>query len=120
MSTVSFENFWAWLVQHPNCLMRAGTADAMLYDDEDYHWYVGQDGGAFVAQVIRGKRLVGDMLIDPARVAYVSVVGEAREGEHHFELISETETDRFAAYTFVLTHGMTEDDEQQTHRPAVH
>lgn len=119
MSAVSFEVFWSWLVQHPNCLLRAGTADAVLYDDEDFHWYVGQDGGVLVAQVIRGKRLVGDLVIDPTRVAYVAIEGEQREGEHVFELICETETDRYAAYTFVLTHGMTEEDEK-AHGPAVH
>ncbi|MCB1035157.1 MAG: hypothetical protein KDD47_15120 [Acidobacteria bacterium] len=119
MSTLSFDSFWAWLVQHPNCVLWAGTPDAVLYDDEDVHWYIGQDGEVAVAQVIRGKRLVGNLVVDPARVDYVSVVGEAREGEHHFELIAETETDRYAAYVFALSHGMTE-DEEPTHRFAIH
>ncbi len=118
MSTLSFENFWAWLSQHPNCLLWAGTPDAVLYDAEDLHWFVGIDRGVLVTQLIRGKRLQGEIIVDPDRITYASVVGEAREGEHQFELISETDTDRIAVYTFALTHDMTE--EEPTHRSAVH
>ena len=123
MSTLSFESFWTWLVQHPNCVVRAGTADAAVYDDEDLHWYLGPDGQILVAQAIRGKRLVGEVVLDPERVAYVQDMGEQRQGEHLFELIAETENDRYVAYYFLLTHGLEDEAEkaqQQAHGPAVH
>ena len=118
MTTLEFESFWSWMVQHPNCLLRVETPDAVLYDDADLHWYLGDDGNGLVAQAIRGKRLVGEIFVDVERVAYVQDAGEVREGEHQFELVSESKQDRYVAYAFVLTHGM--EAEPAAHGPAVH
>ncbi len=109
MTTLEFESFWAWLIEHPNCLVRVETPDSVLYDDTDLHWFVGTDGDMLVAQAIRGKRLVGEIFVDRERVAYVQDGGDLNEGEHVFELISETKDHRFVAYAFVLTHGMEEE-----------
>jgi hypothetical protein len=104
--TLSFETFWTWLVTHPNCILRAGTPEAVLYDDEDLHWHFAAEGPqTLLAQVVRGKRLIGEMFVDPELVAYVQALAGEQEGEYVFELISETETDRVASYFFVLAHG---------------
>ncbi|HVS65025.1 MAG TPA: hypothetical protein VMT85_16145 [Thermoanaerobaculia bacterium] len=120
MSTLSLDSFWSWILDHPNCLVRVGSADAVLYDDDDLHWWLGQDGNLLVAQAIRGKRLAGEIVIDPDRVSYVENVGEQREGEHAFELITETETERFASFFFVLTHGFETEGEEDVHDRAIH
>jgi hypothetical protein len=52
MSTFSFETFWQWLMRHPNCILRAGSPDAVLYDDEDLHWHFAADGQVLSLQVI--------------------------------------------------------------------
>lgn len=110
--TLRFENFWRWLTMHPNCVLRAGTPEAVLYDDDDLHWYIGAEGeGTLLAQVLRGKRLLGELLLDPEQVAYVQVVPPETEGEHVFELISEAGDKAFAAYFFVLTHGFEEGED---------
>jgi hypothetical protein len=114
MDTLSFDAFWTWLQSHLHCLVRVATPDAVLFDDDDLHWYLGPLDGAEVAQVIRGKRLMGEIVIDRERVAYVQALGEERSGEFVFEGISETKTERLAAYTFVLTHNL-DDDDQSTH-----
>jgi hypothetical protein len=119
MTTLSFEDFWAWLQEHPNCLVRVGTPDLSLFDDDDLHWYIGPDRGALVVQAIRGKRLLGELVLDGEQVSYVQEAGEEAEGEHLFEAIAESASDRVACYHFVLTHGVAE-DEQPGHRPAVH
>jgi len=106
MDTLSFDAFWTWLQAHLNCIQRVATPDAVLFDDDDLHWYLGPVDEAIVAQVIRGKRLMGEIIIDPERVAYVQSLGEDRAGEYVFEAVSETETERLAAYTFVLTHDL--------------
>ncbi len=104
--TLPFDKFWNWLTTHPNCILRAGTPEAVLYDDEDFHWhFAAEGGGALVVQVLRGKRFIGEILVDPEPVAYVSALPGEREDEHAFELIAESETDRVAAYFFVLVHG---------------
>lgn len=104
--TLPFEAFWSWLVAHPNCILRAGTPEAVLYDDDDLHWHFASEGpDTLLVQVVRGKRLMGELLLDPAHITYVQGVAGEQEGEFVFELISETETDRLAAYYFVLSHG---------------
>ncbi len=110
LATLSFDGFWQWLLRHPNCILRAGTPDTVLYDDEDLHWHFAVDGVLYFVQVIRGKRLMGEMMVETERVAYVQALGEEHEGEFLFELVSESETERVAAYFFVLSHGYDEAD----------
>lgn len=104
-TTLPFDTFWTWVQSHPNCIIRAGTPEAVVYDQEDLHWHFMAEGAdSFVVQVFRGKQLVGELVLTPADVAYVQgVAGE--EDEYVFDLISESETDRVAAYFFVLSHG---------------
>ena len=119
MEPLSFDAFWSWLEQHSNCLIRVGTPDAVLYDDDACHWYAGRDRELLVVQLIRGKRLSGEVVIDPERVTYVIPTGD-EQGEHGFEAIHEGETERIASYAFVLTHGMDETDEDGGHPSVVH
>ncbi len=121
MSTLAFEVFWGWLRQHPNCVVRAGTPETVLYDDEALHWFIGEEGAELVVQLIRGKQLVGEIVVDPEEVAYVESLGEERQGEHVFEAINETQTERVAAYYFVMSHAMAEDEPAAVaHGPAIH
>ena len=106
MDTLSFDAFWTWLQAHLNCIVRVSTPEAAIFDDDDLHWYLGPVDDASVAQVIRGKRLMGEILIEPERIAYVQAQGEERKGEFVFEDVSETETERLVAYSFVLTHDL--------------
>jgi hypothetical protein len=102
-SALAFDAFWSWLHAHPNCIIRAGTPEAVLYDDDDLHWHFASEGNDLVVQLMRGKKLVGEIVLAPGEIAYVQgVAGE--EDEFVFECISETESDRVAAYYFVLSH----------------
>ncbi len=117
--TLPFDRFWGWLIGHPNCIVRAGTPEAVLYDDDDLHWTFGiEDDHTLLVQALRGKRLVGELLVEGDQVSYVEAVPQDHADEHVFELISETEADRFAAFFFVLTHGFDPED-APTH-PRVH
>jgi hypothetical protein len=103
---LSFEEFWLWLEGHTNCIVRAGTPEAVLYDDDDLHWQlVLESGDTRVVQLLRGKTAVAELLIHPADVTYVQGELGDVEGEYIFELISESERDRVATYHFVLDHG---------------
>lgn len=106
--TLSFETFWRWILQHVNCILRAGTQDTLLFDDEDLHWHFSSDDQTVFVQVIRGKRLMGELAIDTGRVAYVQALPEEPEGEWAFELVSEEGTELVAAYFFVLSHSFDE------------
>ena len=108
--TMPFEEFWRWVVTHPNCILRAGTPEAILYDDEDLYWNFAAEGpNLLLVQLLRGKRLVGELLLDPEPISYVQALPPERESEYPFELITENEEASFATYFFVLAHGY--DDE---------
>ena len=117
--TLSFETFWKWIVQHSNCILRAGTQDALMFDDEDLHWHFAVDDATVFVQVIRGKRLMGELTIDTGRIAYVQALPEEPEGEWAFELVSDGGTELAAAYYFVLSHQFDE-SEIPGHERAVH
>ena len=89
--TLPFTKFWAWVQLHPNCIVRAGTPEVVLFDDDDLHWHFGHDeDGTLLVQLIRGKKLFGEMAIAPADVTYVQV--EPADGEEfRFELLGEGE-----------------------------
>ena len=71
-TTLSFETFWRWLNAHVNCILRAGTPEAVLFDHEDFHWTVtDEDEHTKVVQVARGKELVGELVVFPAEITYV-------------------------------------------------
>jgi hypothetical protein len=110
--TMPFDEFWRWLVGHPNCIVRAGTPEAVLYDDEDLHWHMfEEEPGSLVIQVLRGKLLVGELLLAPELISYVQGMPGEREDEYVFELVSESEDESYAAYYFVLVHGFVDDVE---------
>ncbi|MDH3744722.1 MAG: hypothetical protein OES47_06445 [Acidobacteriota bacterium] len=117
--TLDFETFWNWLLTHPNCILRAGTPEAVVYDDDDLHWHFAEESSeTLLVQVMRGKRFVGEILLQPEQVTYVQGTEGEQEGEYAFELVAESEKGRFAVYFFVLTHGF---DEQGTlHKERVH
>jgi len=121
--TLSFERFWKWLQKHPNCILRVGTPEATLFDDEEYHWHFGEEpDGALLVQLVRGKRLVGEVAIMPADVTYVQAEpppapirpgASPEDEEFRFECISETTNDRIASYFFVLSHAFDEAEESK-------
>ena len=117
--TLDFDAFWSWLLVHPNCVLRAGTFQAVLYDDDDLHWQFSAEDAALYVQVVHGKRLMGELMIEPDPISYVQVQEGDREGEWIFELITETDQERFAPYFFVMSHGFEDEDDPETGR-AVH
>lgn len=110
-TTLPFDVFWGWLMMHPNCILRAGTPEAVIYDDEDLHWIFANEATYLVVQLLRGKRLVGELLVEPEPITYVESTLGDQEGEFVFEMIVESEQDRIVPYFFVLTHGYDEDTE---------
>jgi len=116
-STLSFEDFWEWVVLHPNCILRAGIQNSVIYDDEDYHWHFAQDDpDAFLVQVVRGKRLVGEFVVSREKVAYVQSVAGDQEGEVLFEAIAAEEAETPLVCFFVMSHGFEVEIGETPHR----
>lgn len=74
-----------------------------------------EENSLLIAQLVYGKRLVGELLIDRERVAYVQSFQGEQENEYVFELISETERERTAAWVFVMSHGLDDEPQESAH-----
>jgi hypothetical protein len=115
--TLSFETFWEWVTSHPNCILRVGTRNAVVFDDDDFHWHFTMDSAAsLLVQVIRGKRLVGEILIPRQDIDFVQGVVGDQEGESVFELVGGDESSQSTLYFFVMTHGYEAQEEPDTRR----
>jgi len=109
--TLPFEKFWMWLQAHANCILRAGTPDTVFFDHDDYHWHLAaEDDATLIVQLVRGKELVGEMVLLAGEIAYV--IAEPNENdEYMFECIVEHDGTRDVAYQFVMAHGYDDADQ---------
>lgn len=115
-TTLPFEKFWSWLQAHANCILRAGTPEAVLFDHDDYHWHLAaEDEATLLVQLVRGKDLVGEMILAAGEVAYVQCEPAENE-EFIFECIIENEASREVAYHFAMAHGYDETEAPSTRR----
>lgn len=119
--TLAFDVFWNWLLAHPNCILRAGSPEAVLYDDDDLHWHFASEGPTtMVVQVIRGKRVLGELFVESDSISYVQGAPGDVEGEYTFELIAEDDRERLAVAVFVLAHGYDPEGTEERRTQRVH
>lgn len=106
---LTFERFWRWLQDHANCLLRVGTPSATLFDHEDLHWdFFDDEEGMGVVQLVRGKVLVGELLIEKEHVALVQPqldLEAPQQGQWVFELMG-GEKSPFPGCYFLMSHGL--------------
>ena len=107
---LTFERFWRWVSDHPNCVIRAGTGEATLFDFDDYHWdFHDEDEGHAVVGLVRGKNLVGELVIDKSQVLFVQAspdVEAPQAGHWLFEVIGGDKAEPFGIAWFVVSHAI--------------
>jgi hypothetical protein len=107
---LTFDQFWRWLQEHRNCVVRAGSPDVMLMDADLLHWdFFDEEDGRAVAQLILGKALVGEVVVERSEVLFVQAspdVEAAQSGHWVFECFGGPREDAYPLYVFVTTHGM--------------
>ncbi|GMU60892.1 MAG: hypothetical protein AMXMBFR34_26550 [Myxococcaceae bacterium] len=107
---LTFESFWRWLQEHRNCVVRVGNPDVMLTDAEPLHWdFFDEPDGQAVCQLILGKALVGEVVIERGDVLFVQASPDpeqAQAGHWMFECFGGTREDSYPLFLFVTTHGM--------------
>ena len=101
--TLPFEQFWSWLKSHRNCILRVGTPYSVMMDHEDYHWDTVEEGDTQILQLVRGKELVGEIMVLATEIAYVHCAPSETE-EQLFECVVETPEAREVMYHFVMAH----------------
>ncbi|WP_295799536.1 hypothetical protein [uncultured Microbulbifer sp.] len=103
--SLTLKDFWTWLAEHTSCILRVGTPESILYDDDDYHWRFTQENpSTLLVQLVRGKRLVGEVFVEPELVSNVRITPGEKE-EVIFDLMSEVEGEEQVLYYFVMAHG---------------
>ena len=110
-TTLAFDRFWRWLKRHPDCLLRAGTPDAFLYDQDDLHWRLDEDEErAPTVRLLRGKALLAELVFEVRDILFVQVTPDpdGGEGQHLFEIIGGGD-EPYAIYHFLLAHGFEEE-----------
>jgi hypothetical protein len=112
-ATLSFDQFWRWLKQHASCILRAGTVDTYLYDQEAYHWHLAEDSDRNPnVQLVWGKLLVGEMVLDTRDLLFVEATPDpegSEPGQFLFELIGGSKEEPYPVYHFLLAHGFEEE-----------
>jgi hypothetical protein len=114
-TSLAFDRFWRFLRRHPNCILRAGTADSYLYDADDLHWHLDEDDDRTpTVQLVRGKQILGEIVIDLREVLFVQALPDpdGEEGQYVFELVGGGD-EPYPLFHFVLAHGF---DEEGAHR----
>ena len=115
-ATLAFDRFWRWLKHHSNCIIRAGTPDVWLHDHEDLHWHLDEDPDRNpVVQLIRGKQLIAEMVLEVRDVVFVqSTLDSEEDGERRylFELVGGDQGEPYAVYHFLVAHGFEEEPHQ--------
>jgi hypothetical protein len=116
-ATLPFERFWKWLKHHPNCILRAGTTDVWLYDQDDLHWHLEENPDRNPSvQLVRGKQVLAEIVLEVREVVFVqSTLDSEEDGERHFlfEVVGGDRTEPYAVYHFLVAHGFEEEPHQQ-------
>ncbi|WP_406827914.1 hypothetical protein [Microbulbifer sp. ARAS458-1] len=104
-ASMGLQDFWPWLADHCNCILRAGTPDSILYDDDDFHWRFTQENPrTLLVQLVRGKRLIGEVFLEPDLVSSVRMTPGEKD-EVIFDLVAEADGEEQVLYYFVMAHG---------------
>jgi len=112
-TTIPFDRFWHWLKHHPNCIVRAGTVDTLLHDQEAFHWHLEEDAERNpIVQLVWGKLLVAEMVLDVRDILYVEATpeeGAEAAGQFAFELVGGSKEEPYPVYHFIMAHGFEEE-----------
>ena len=109
------EEFWAWLREHANCILRAGSPDVELHDSDDLHWHLEGDSREPLIELIQGKRILASMFLDTREVAFVQSTPSDGASELNgdrstlFELVTTGRDGNYSPYHFLMAHPMDAD-----------
>lgn len=109
-SPLTFDQFWRWLAEHRDCVVRAGSEDIMLFDHDLAHWdFFEESDGRAIVQCIIGKTLAGELVLERSEILFVQSSPNSEDpqsGEWFFECQGGPRDDSYPLYVFVMSHGM--------------
>ena len=115
--SLTFDRFWTWIQEHPNCVLRCGSADVTLFDHDDFHWlFFDEEERRAVVQLLKGKDLVGELVMAGREVREVALLPDPEAGaEGHVlaELTGGPKEDPQVLFHFLLSHGFEPESKHQ-------
>jgi hypothetical protein len=114
-NALTMDSFWKWLKEHANCVIQASTAEAHLYDQDDVHWHIAEElDRTLVVQLIRGKQMIAEIVMDPRDVLYIqSTADTARPERFVFEMVAGSKDETFVLCSFLMAHGFEDKGKHQ-------
>ncbi len=111
----SLEVFWRWASIHYNCILRAGSDQCIIYDQSYLHWHlIEEEDDLLIVQVIRGKDLIAELIIDARQVMYVESTIQD-DNNVQFELITDVHGEPVPLYHFLMAHGYEDGEGRSAH-----
>jgi len=113
---LSIDQFWKWAAIHYNCILRAGNETILVFDYDYLHWHlVEEEDELLVVQIIRGKDIITELVIDRRMVMYVES-NPQDDGNVLFELVGSVQGEPMALFHFLMSHGYEDEDERPAHK----
>jgi hypothetical protein len=107
---LTFPGFWEFLKDHANCVLGASWGPGALFDEDSLHWVLfDREDHHAVLQLIRGKNLVGELVIDPQEIDEVEISPDPenpQSGHYLAELLSSAARGREPLGHVLLAHGV--------------
>lgn len=89
-----------------------------VFDHDSLHWdFFDEDDGRAVCQVLLGKALVAEIVIERSDVLFVQSSSDPEDPTRNawvFECVGGTRDDNYPLFTFVMTHGIEGPQGHQT------
>ena len=81
----------------------------MLYDQEDLHWHlIEEEDELLVAQLVRGKSLIAELVIDARQITYVESAVQP-DDTVLFQLVGDINGEPVPLYHFLMSHDYEEE-----------
>lgn len=111
LPTLPLPIFWAWLKRHENCILRAGGPGFTLFDLPELHWRLfEEDGGLLVAQALRGKEIVSELVFMSEDILYVQS-SPSEDDAILFDCVGQGPDGPVPMCYFLMAHGYEDEDE---------
>ncbi len=118
-AAMSLEQFWSWASMHYNCIIRAGNESCLAFDQPYIHWHLAREEGMLFVQLLRGKDLILEFVIDPTMVLYVEATPQTEDEQVLFDLVGNIQGEPLSIFHFLMAHGY-EDEEGTSARKWTH
>lgn len=117
---LSLDQFWNWASLHYNCIIQVGNENCLAFDQPYIHWHLSREEGLLFVQMIRGKDLLTEFVIDPTTVVFVDSTPQQEDEQVLFDLVGNVDGEPYSIFHFLMAHGYDEEEQEASRRGWTH